>query len=403
MNILRRSTLGTLASMGSVLSLYLGSTFLYGAVGSGTTGTGAIGVIGGVTQAAAVPGNAGQLVGYCEGGVLCAVDAGGGPAGATGATGPAGATGATGATGASQPAPTGSGPVVVVQGVTQSAALSCPVGYAYGVVDAGAGEAGVAGCVSTQGDGGSSGGGGGAVVYGAYASRAAASGTQNLFIPSAGTGIVPFVDTGSWLPLLGNMGVAGVEVAPGNDAGLFHDAGPGTMSSFSAVGGCLSFAANANPASDALVGYEQVKASIDQTLTAYLSELVTYNPSQNPNEAYAGVWVRDTTTGALEGIFLYTQNTETAVVVETYANLAATPTYKAGGYANIGVTPGAWLKITPSGTGTLTFAFSLDGVHSTNVWVDTAPFVPSLGNRYGWGADPYSTQVVLTLESWQQL
>ena len=99
MNILRRSTLGTLASMGSVLSLYLGSTFLYGAMGSGTTGTGPIEVIGGVTQAAAVPGNAGQLVGYCEGGVLCAVDAGGGPAGPTGATGPAGATGATGATG----------------------------------------------------------------------------------------------------------------------------------------------------------------------------------------------------------------------------------------------------------------------------------------------------------------
>ena len=57
--------------------------------------------------------------------------------------------------GASQPAPTGSGPVVVVQGVQQPKALNCPVGQFYGVIDAGTGEAGVAGCLQVlEEDGG---------------------------------------------------------------------------------------------------------------------------------------------------------------------------------------------------------------------------------------------------------
>jgi hypothetical protein len=110
----RSRMLGALAALGLVT--LTGGAFLFGNSSPGPSGTGYWQQLSGVNPGVPVSGTAGQVAGFCDAGLPCALEAGSGSAGPTGATGPtgptgpqglqgdAGAAGAAGATGATGPA-----------------------------------------------------------------------------------------------------------------------------------------------------------------------------------------------------------------------------------------------------------------------------------------------------------
>lgn len=236
-----------------------------------------------------------------------------------------------------------------------------------------------------------SGGGGGGAGYGTYASRPSPGTAGALYIAS--DGIVPFVDDGShWRPLL--LGVPGIEAAPGNSLSAFTQVGL-TPSVSNVAGGCPYVSRVANDATDSLCGYEVAKTS-GQTLIANV--LCNPNPAISTELAGAGVWVRDTSGQKYEAILFFSEGSSgIRLAVFQALSLSSSNSAVSALYSALG--PSLWLKIQDTGSD-LVFSYSLDGVNYAVLYTDTGPYVPSRGNAYGFGVDPYNAPSGITVRSW---
>lgn len=321
-----------------------------------------------------------------------------GGAGATGSTGPTGPSGLVGATGATGPTG-GSGPT----GSTGPAgAFGGPTGPT-GATGTGAtgptgptGTLGPTGSTGATGHTGPTGPTGTASVssYGTYASRPTAGTSGNRYTVSDGAA-VDFLDDGTeWRPMIG--GCPGWEVATSNSIAAYTQVGLAPTAS-NVQCGCLYFQ-KTSVGGNSLCGYEQAKTS-GQAITVHLKALQGTSGSVTHGIAFAGVWVRDTVSGKVEGIFVGPDGTSTTNCINVYT-WSALNTYVGNPAGAVSSIPaeGVWLQVVDTTT-SLQFNYSMDGLNFFTLDTDSATYLGNYGNKFGVGSVAKDVGIGVTVDS----
>jgi hypothetical protein len=214
---------------------------------------------------------------------------------------------------------------------------------------------------------------------------------------TASDGVVQYVDDGTeWRPLVD--GVLGWEAAPGNSISAFTQVGYAAPDTVNVQGGCPYFFKAGHGSVNSLLGYELAKAA-GQSLTVFIAPNYVAGTSTAYGEV--GIWVRDTTSGKASFLCLGGNGGGSLLSSLAVYNFSALATYAAtaaGPFFNINFGSGVWLQIVDTGT-TLKYNYSVDGVNWQTLYTDTGPYVPSEGNRYAVGMNPYGTGLGLTVKS----
>jgi hypothetical protein len=298
--------------------------------------------------------------------------------------------------GTSYPTCSGSGVPGVAGGHQQAACVNGDAGFVLTASQLSDGGLGVPYFAPSTG-GSSSDGGGGGVSSGiaAYLSRPAPGHAGAFFTANDGASSI-FEDDGTeWRPFV-DTGVLGWEVAPGNDAGAYTLVG-GSWAASNIQGGTVWV--QHNPlVSNSLVGYELPKTT-RQTLTVFeVSNLLQSGGTTNYSQI--GIWVRDTTSGKAS-FWCYGGNGTNYLgpylAVYNFSSLGAYAATATGPTLLLWET-GLWLQIVDTGS-SLQFDYSTDGVNFVIAYTDTGPYVPSEGNVYGFGMNPYTMLTAMTVES----
>lgn len=231
--------------------------------------------------------------------------------------------------------------------------------------------------------------------FGAYTSRPAPGNAGATYIAS--DGIVSFVDDGTeWRPMI--QGVVGWEVAPNNSSADWTQVGfaPTTVN---IEGGCIYVYCD-NEGSNSLSGYEQTKTA-GQSVIAHILPFAQPQPNSGftSSVSQAAIWVRDTSSGNLEGIFFgkdgYADNYN-YISLNTYSTLSTFNASTSGGI--LPFSHGIWLRIDDTGSENK-FSWSQDGKN----WAlyGTGTYVPSQGNVYGFGVNANGYDAALTVQSFR--
>ncbi len=256
------------------------------------------------------------------------------------------------------------------------------------------GATGPAGADGPAGATGPAGGG-----YGAYAARPAPGTVGKIFIAS--DGIVPFVDDGTnWRPFI--RGVPGGEVAPGNSIAAFTQVGYAAPDAVNVQGGCLFFQQNTTLGNtDALLGYEVSLPVVGATPRQSTIHVIPHW-SGGGQRAQLGIWARDSVSGKI--VFFSLMNGgygSLNLQLDGYTDFVTEDV--SFGFSWFPPTPNdIWLRLRVEVGGMLWASWSMDGVNFETLLIvtsDYTTYVPGGGDRIGFGFDPKTMAIGMTVDS----
>jgi len=244
--------------------------------------------------------------------------------------------------------------------------------------------------------------------YGTYATRpdptTLPEGTR--YVCGGTEALVEFIAIGataasrSWHPLIG--GRPGGEVAPGNSLAAYTQVGI-LPTSVNTQCGCLYFS-HILTGTNSLCGYERPKTGAS-TFTVHLIPWQVPLSGTTTGVGSSSVWVRDSSGGKVKTLtFGETGSLLKVPVLAVYNwnSLSSWSSEDTSGERGI-IMPltsrGLWYRIQDTGS-SLIFSYSFDGINFRPQVTEAGSYwVPSRGDRWGFGVDPNSAAAAMTVLS----